>query len=59
MYEARMKELGVPAISYAVIEDGKIVLAAAYGNADERGQGRTHADGEYAEPVGRFYPASP
>ena len=30
----RMKELGVPAVSYAVVEDGKIVLAAAYGMAD-------------------------
>ena len=32
--EARMKELGVPALSYAVVEDGKVVLAAAYGDAD-------------------------
>ena len=32
--EQRMKELGVPALSYAVVEDGKIVLAAAYGQAD-------------------------
>ena len=32
--EQRMKELGVPAVSYAVVEDGKVVLAAAYGYAD-------------------------
>lgn len=31
---ARMKELGVPAVSYAVVENGQIVLAAAYGEAD-------------------------
>jgi len=30
----RMKELGVPAISFAVVENGEIVLAAAYGEAD-------------------------
>lgn len=32
--EQRMKELGVPALSYAVVENGKVVLAAAYGEAD-------------------------
>jgi CubicO group peptidase (beta-lactamase class C family) len=30
----RMKELHAPAVSYAVIENGKIVLAAAVGDAD-------------------------
>ena len=38
----RMKELGVPAVSYAVVEDGKIVLAAAEGLADiESGRAAT------------------
>src|SRR5687767_14010093 len=32
--EARMKELGVPRVSLAVVEDGKVVIAAAYGDAD-------------------------
>lgn len=32
--EQRMRELGVPAVSYAVVEDGKIVLASAVGLAD-------------------------
>ena len=32
--DERMKQLGVPAVSYAVVENGKIVLAAAYGEAD-------------------------
>ncbi|HEX8170254.1 MAG TPA: serine hydrolase domain-containing protein [Thermoanaerobaculia bacterium] len=32
--EQRMKELGVAAISYAVVEDGRVVLAAARGLAD-------------------------
>lgn len=32
--EQRMKESGVPAVSYAVVEDGKIVLAVAVGLAD-------------------------
>ena len=35
----RMKELGVPALSYAVVENGKVVLVAAYGDAD-RASGR-------------------
>jgi len=30
----RMKELEVPAVSYAVVEKGKVVLAAAHGDAD-------------------------
>ncbi|HEY0140448.1 MAG TPA: serine hydrolase [Thermoanaerobaculia bacterium] len=42
--EQRMKELGVPAVSYAVVEDGKIVLAAAVGLADV-GSGRAATPG--------------
>jgi CubicO group peptidase (beta-lactamase class C family) len=32
--EQRMRELGVPAVSFAVVDNGRIVLAAAYGLAD-------------------------
>ncbi|HEX8154459.1 MAG TPA: serine hydrolase domain-containing protein, partial [Thermoanaerobaculia bacterium] len=49
--EARMKELGVPAVSYAVVEDGKVVLAAAYGDADI-------ASGRRATPNTLFQAAS-
>ncbi|MEO8378697.1 MAG: serine hydrolase [Acidobacteriota bacterium] len=32
--EERMRELHIPAVSLAVVDDGRVVLAAAYGQAD-------------------------